>query len=91
MTLIIDTSVIIKWFVNKDGHKEALALLESGEQLICPDFALLEAANVLWRKERLSEIDREQAQSAIEAMPEFFDQLTTSTELVWQGNRKPGV
>lgn len=52
MTLVIDTSVIVKWFVRETGHEDALSLLETTDPLCCPDFALVEAANVLWRKTR---------------------------------------
>lgn len=31
MTIVIDTSVIVKWFVEEDGHEEAVRLLQSGE------------------------------------------------------------
>lgn len=75
MTLVIDTSVIIKWFVNEDGHKEAIKLLDTSEQLICPDFALAETTNVLWRKTRINEIKLEQAKLAVEKMIGFFDEI----------------
>ena len=32
MTIVINTSVIVKWFVNEDGHEEAVRLLQSGER-----------------------------------------------------------
>tara|TARA_B100000378_G_scaffold21942_1_gene16969 strand:- start:380 stop:805 length:426 start_codon:yes stop_codon:yes gene_type:complete len=82
MTLVIDSSVIVKWFVREEGHPEAVKLLEMTEQLSCPDFALAEAANVLWRKVRLGEIGSGQAGEAVGQMAGFFDSIVPSSELL---------
>jgi predicted nucleic acid-binding protein len=59
MTIVIDASVALKW-VLPEAHSEAAAKLQS-EQLISPEFWLLEAANVLWRRHRRGEFTAEQA------------------------------
>ncbi|WP_180897988.1 type II toxin-antitoxin system VapC family toxin [Martelella soudanensis] len=82
MTLVIDSSVIVKWFVQEEGHAEALGLLETTERICCPDFALVEAANVLWRKVRLSEIGPAQASEAVGQLAGFFDAVVPSFELL---------
>lgn len=85
MTLVIDTSVIVKWFVRETGHEEALSLLETTDPLCCPDFALVEAANVLWRKTRGGEVSEEQAQESIRQLPRFFDEVVPAGELLDDG------
>lgn len=82
MTLVIDTSVIVKWFVRETGHEEALSLLETRDTLCCPDFALVEAANVLWRKTRGGEVSEGQAQESIRQLPGFFDSVVPAAELL---------
>lgn len=82
MTFVIDTSIIVKWFVSEEGHEEAIKLLESKEQLVCPDFALAEAANALWRKTRKNEINVKQAAAALEKMPNFFDEIVPCSKLL---------
>ena len=37
MTVVVDASVALKWYVSEDESKAALALLESDERLIAPD------------------------------------------------------
>lgn len=79
--LIVDTSVVVKWFVVEDGHREAIALLEAGDQIACPDFAIAETANVLWRKVRGAEIELPQARQAVAVVHAFFNEIIPSAEL----------
>lgn len=48
MTLIIDTSVAVKWIVDEDGSDSAHALI--GTDLVAPDLFKAELANALWKK-----------------------------------------
>ena len=56
MRLVIDTSVVVKWFVDEDGFKSARALVDANVERIAPEFVLAEAANVLQRKIRVGEL-----------------------------------
>ncbi len=50
MTLCVDASVAVKWFVPEEGRAEALALwqrLVDGEQIVEPDLFFVEVANGL--------------------------------------------
>lgn len=85
MTLIIDSSVIVKWFVEEDGHQEALGLFDLDRDLACPDFAFAETSNVLWRKVRMEEIEATHASSAIDALPSFFDRVVPGADLIKLG------
>lgn len=60
MSLIIDASVAIKWFV-PEIHWEQAARLQGYSDLYAPDFMLLECSNILIKKVRRQEISREDA------------------------------
>jgi predicted nucleic acid-binding protein len=48
-TLVIDASIAIKWVVEEDGTREALALRQQAK-LIAPELLVAECANILWKK-----------------------------------------
>lgn len=60
--LVIDASVAIKWVVEEEGTKEALALRQQG--LSAPDLINAECANILWKKTRLGEFSPDEAKFA---------------------------
>ena len=61
MRLVIDAGVAVKWLVEEDGSDAANRLLNGNEDLYAPRLMASEAANALWRKTRLSEIDEADA------------------------------
>lgn len=56
MTLVVDASVAIKWFVPEVLAENAARLLDGRHRLAAPDFLLVEVANIIWKKARLGEI-----------------------------------
>jgi predicted nucleic acid-binding protein len=60
--MVIDASIAVKWVIEEEGTPQALALRRHA--LAAPDLLLAECANVLWKKVRLSELTREEAQFA---------------------------
>lgn len=58
--VVIDASVAVKWVVEEDGTAAALALLNS-VPLAAPDLLVAECANILWKKVRRKELQREEA------------------------------
>ena len=60
MTVVVDASVALKWYVAEDDSNVALALLNSGERLIAPDLVVAELCNAAWRLIRRGELRREQ-------------------------------
>jgi len=61
VTLVVDASVAIKWFVREPLHEEALRLLDNSEELHAPDLIVAEVGNVAWKKARRGEIARNHA------------------------------
>lgn len=82
MTWVVDSSFVIKWFVNEEGHRNSLYVLDSVLPILAPDFALCEVTNVLWRNVRKGLIIEEQMVQAIQALPTMFDRLIPSTILL---------
>lgn len=64
MTLVVDSSVALKWVVEETGSDLACARI--GERLAAPDLVRAELANALWKKVRKSEIGAGHAKSALE-------------------------
>ena len=56
MKLIVDASVAVKWWFAEQGSVESRQLLAHRIVLYAPDFLLIEAANVLWKKARRKEM-----------------------------------
>jgi predicted nucleic acid-binding protein len=59
-TLVIDASIAIKWVVEEDGTREALALRQQAK-LIAPELLVAECANILWKKVQRVELLRDEA------------------------------
>jgi len=57
--LVIDASIAIKWVIDEEGTKEALAL--RSRALAAPDLLIAECANILWKKVRRSELSEREA------------------------------
>ena len=57
--LVIDASVAVKWVIEEEGTKEALAL--RGRALAAPDLLIAECANILWKKVRRNELSEQEA------------------------------
>lgn len=54
--IIVDASVVMKWFVEEELHAEAQRLKQVSAYLAAPDFMLLEVANIAWKKVRRGEL-----------------------------------
>jgi len=61
VSLVVDSSIAIKWFVRETWHDEALQLLDEGEEIYAPDLIVAEVTNVAWKKVVRSEISERQA------------------------------
>ena len=68
---VVDSSIVLKWFVEEEGSAEAAALV--GTPLIAPDLLLAELANALWKKHRRGEIGLAQARAALAETDEAID------------------
>lgn len=78
MTLVVDASVAIKWFVAEDLADEAAALLHRPPPLYAPDLIVCEVTNAVWKKFVRGSIAREQAEAIALSLPRSPLHLTAS-------------
>jgi len=70
MNVVVDASVVLKWFVVEDDSPAAL-LVRTEHDIVAPDFLLIECRNALLNKVRRGELERadaEEAESALDAI-----------------------
>lgn len=75
MTLVIDASVALRWFIEAPGSEAAVALLDREEPLIAPELVVAEVANAAWKLSRAGEIDGRQARETAGAIASSFAAL----------------
>ena len=82
MTLVVDASVALKWFLPDEPHAaQALAVVRDEPSLIAPDILIAEVCNAAWRSARLGRLGREQLSEIAAVLPRFFDELFGSPGL----------
>jgi predicted nucleic acid-binding protein len=73
VTLIVDTSVVVKWFVAEEGQDAAEKLI--GTAVTAPDLLLVEVSNAVWKKWRKQELDIDQAALSIALVHSFVQMV----------------
>lgn len=82
MTLVVDASVALKWFLpDEPGASQAITVLRDEANLIAPDFLIAEVCNGAWRSARLGRISHSQLDEIANNLPRFFDALVSATRL----------
>ena len=82
MTLVVDASVALKWFVGEAGSDRAVALLDGDEPLIAPDLVVAEVCNAAWKSLRRREIDEAQFAEVATDVAQAFQRLVPLERLV---------
>ncbi len=82
MTLVVDASVAIKWYLEEPLSSAAQQLATVESELIAPDLIVAEVGNVLWKRLRLGEIAEAQAQAIAVALPRALANLVPAAELL---------
>ncbi len=81
--LVVDSSIVFKWFVAEDDSDIAHSILEAWQQknLKChaPEWMLAEVGNILWKRQRRAEIT---AQFASDCLNDV-----NALPLEWAGSR----
>jgi predicted nucleic acid-binding protein len=65
--IVVDASVIVKWFVPEVGTDPAKALLTAGDELIAPELARIEVASALIRRGIRRELAGDDVESTLRA------------------------
>jgi predicted nucleic acid-binding protein len=64
--LVVDASVVIKWFIPEGDLEAARELRASGAGFAAPDLMFVESANILWKLVRRGEIKPRRAIEVID-------------------------
>ena len=82
MTLAVDASVALKWFLPEERlADEALAIIRDGSGLIAPDILVAEVCNGAWRSARLGRIGQDQVDEIAAILPRIFEALIGAASL----------
>lgn len=81
MTLVVDASIAVKWFVNQPDSIRARAIADADDLLLAPDFIVAEVGNALWRHVKVKEIDLESAVEAGADLLHILDEIVSSAAL----------
>lgn len=63
--VVIDASVVIKWFVPEIHSEAARRLLTQSHDFVAPDLLFAEAANTIWKKAQRRELTPEAARQLV--------------------------
>ena len=63
--LVVDASVVVKWFVPEVHTEAARQWLDTAHTFFAPDLLFAEAANTVWKKARRGELTRDQGQRLV--------------------------
>lgn len=88
--LAVDSSVVIKWFVEEPYSSEARRILEVYENgslsLIAPDPLYAEVGNIVWKKQAFQGLQAEDAQSILKLFRQLRIELVSGQELLPQAH-----
>jgi predicted nucleic acid-binding protein len=68
-TLVVDTSIVAKWFLDEEHSEIALSLLEN--DLHAPELLEVELAHTLCKKVRRGELEADEARSILRCFEDF--------------------
>lgn len=73
--LIVDASVVAKFYFFEDGSEQARAILTSGIVIAAPELLLIEIASVAATKTRRGLSTRDQAREAVVSLGDLVDEF----------------
>jgi predicted nucleic acid-binding protein len=80
--LVVDASVVVKWFVPEVHAEAARGLLREDFSLSCPDLVRAEVGNVLWKKWRRDQLSSEAVEGILRDLENFTLAIETSEPLM---------
>ena len=86
-TIVVDASVVIKWFIPEIHAINASRLLKKTFRFIAPDLIFAEVSNILWKKSRSKELTLEIATEIIEdfkKLPIVIHESELLLDTAWQ-------
>jgi predicted nucleic acid-binding protein len=68
LSIVVDASVVLKWFIPENDSEQAAVVLGYGDQFVVPDFLFAEVANALRVKMRRGELADREARAILKAL-----------------------
>ena len=81
MRAVVDSSVVVKWFVRELGHDQALALLDHQDELFAPDVIVSEVIDAVWLRIIAGEIGNNQGSAIVTAITSGVPTLVPVSDL----------
>lgn len=81
MTLVVDASVAMRWFVTIEATEYAERVLSSTERLIAPELIIAEITNGAWKAVSFGSASEEGAREFVRDVARQFDELVPLTVL----------
>jgi predicted nucleic acid-binding protein len=75
MTLVVDASVALKWYLIEDGAEQARQILAAGDDLVAPELIVAEVCNAAWLAGRRGEMSAAQQAAIAADITRVFDRL----------------
>lgn len=82
MRWVVDARVAMKWFLPEADSVAAETLLDDHEDLVAPDFLLVECANIIWKKVRLGELDHSDGLAILASLRAGSPELIATRPLI---------
>lgn len=84
MSLIVDASVAVKWYLPERNSLEAEQILSTETDLIAPEIVIAEVGNAVWKRLQKAEVSLELAGDIIERATTAFSLLVPLRDLARQ-------
>lgn len=75
MTLVVDASIALKWFLVEPDSAIAQDLFRRPETLIAPDLITAEFSNVIWLRRRQGALAEREGATQVTADKQFVDRV----------------
>jgi predicted nucleic acid-binding protein len=66
--VVVDSSVVLKWFVPEKHSDRAASLLDGSFELAAPDLLVPECGNILWKKIVRKELSAQEGRTILRAL-----------------------
>jgi predicted nucleic acid-binding protein len=82
MTLVIDASVAVKWYLDEPLSGKAREILAGDDLLVAPELILAEVGNAAWLRVNKGDISLGQATEIVRELPGAFVALVPTERLI---------
>jgi len=89
--IVVDSSVVIKWFVTEPLSADARRILDGYQSgtltLLAPDLLNAEVGNIVWKKHRFQGLAKTDAEQIVDVFRELAIAFTPTAELLEEAFR----